>query len=178
MIRRLLTAALAMSLLASPAFAALKPGANAPAFTAQASMAGKPFSFDLKAALKKGPVVLYFYPAAFTPGCTIEARTFADMIGDFTAAGATVVGVSGDDIATLNKFSVKECQSKFAVAAASKDVIARYDAASALKPERSGRISYVIAPDGKIVYTHSSGTPVSHVEGTLKAVRDWKAARK
>lgn len=178
MIRRLLTAALAMSLLASPALAALKPGANAPAFTAQASMAGKPFSFDLKAALKKGPVVLYFYPAAFTPGCTIEARTFADMIGDFTAAGATVVGVSGDDIATLNKFSVKECQSKFAVAAASKDVIARYDAASALKPERSGRISYVIAPDGKIVYTHSSGTPVSHVEGTLKAVRDWKAARK
>lgn len=178
MIRRLLTAALAMSLLASPALAALKPGASAPAFTAQASMAGKPFSFDLKAALKKGPVVLYFYPAAFTPGCTIEARTFADMIGDFTAAGATVVGVSGDDIATLNKFSVKECQSKFAVAAASKDVIARYDAASALKPERSGRISYVIAPDGKIVYTHSSGTPVSHVEGTLKAVRDWKAARK
>ncbi len=178
MIRRLLTAALAMSLLASPALAALKPGASAPAFTAQASMAGKPFSFDLKAALKKGPVVLYFYPAAFTPGCTIEARTFADMIGDFTAAGATVVGVSGDDIATLNKFSVKECQSKFAVASASKDVIARYDAASALKPERSGRISYVIAPDGKIVYTHSSGTPVSHVEGTLKAVRDWKAARK
>lgn len=178
MIRRLLTAALAMSLLASPALAALKPGASAPAFTAQASMAGKPFSFDLKAALKKGPVVLYFYPAAFTPGCTIEARTFADMIGDFTAAGATVVGVSGDDIATLNKFSVKECQSKFAVAAASKDVIARYDAASALKPERSGRISYVIAPDGRIVYTHSSGTPVSHVEGTLKAVRDWKAARK
>lgn len=178
MIRRLTAAAFAFSLLASPAFAALKAGANAPVFSTQASLAGKPFSFDLKAALKKGPVVLYFYPAAFTSGCTLEARTFAEMIGDFTAAGATVVGVSGDDIETLNKFSVKECQSKFAVAAASKQVIADYDVKLALVPGKASRVSYVIAPDGKIVYTHDSGTPVSHVEGALKAVRDWKAAQK
>ncbi|TXG81525.1 MAG: peroxiredoxin [Sphingomonadales bacterium] len=178
MIRRLFTAALAMSMLASPALAALKPGTSAPTFTTQASLAGKPFSFSLSDTLKKGPVVLYFYPAAFTPGCTLEARTFADMIGDFTAAGATVVGISGDDIATLNKFSVKECQSKFAVAAASKQTIADYDAKLALLPGKASRVSYVIAPDGKIIYTHDSGTPVSHVEGALKAVRDWKAAQK
>jgi len=89
---------------AAPASAALTVGASAPTFTAQAALAGEPFAFDLAQALKQGPVVLYFYPAAFTQGCTVEAQAFADAIGDFKALGATVVGVSGDDIETLKKF--------------------------------------------------------------------------
>ena len=92
-------------------------GAQAPDFTAQASLGGKEFTFSLADALKKGPVVLYFYPAAFTPGCTVEAHDFADATDKFAALGATVIGVSHDKIETLDKFSVSECRSKFAVAA-------------------------------------------------------------
>ncbi|MBV8063729.1 MAG: peroxiredoxin, partial [Nevskia sp.] len=106
-----------LALLALPALAALKPGDKAPDFTAQASLGGKVFSFSLAEALKQGPVVLYFYPAAFTPGCTVEAHDFAEAMDQYKALGATVIGVSHDDIDKLNKFSVSECRSKFAVAA-------------------------------------------------------------
>ena len=105
------------SLAAGPALAALADGTQAPDFTAQASMGGKEFTFSLSDALKKGPVVLYFYPAAFTSGCTVEAHDFADATDKFAALGATVIGVSHDKIETLDKFSVSECRSKFAVAA-------------------------------------------------------------
>src|SRR5262249_31478417 len=104
-------------LLATPSFASLKVGAPAPDFKARASIGGKQFDFALADALKKGPVVLYFYPAAFTPGCTIEAHNFADAMDDFAKLGATVIGVSHDSIATLDKFSLTECRSKFPVAA-------------------------------------------------------------
>src|SRR5271156_6076836 len=107
----------ALMLGASPADAALKLGDTAPDFTTQASLGGKPFTFVLADALKQGPVVLYFYPAAFTHGCTIEAHDFAEATYDFKLQGATVIGVSHDSIETLNKFSVSECRSKFAVAA-------------------------------------------------------------
>jgi len=102
---------LAATLLAVPALAALKPGDAAPDFTAPASLGGKQFSFSLSDALKKGPVVLYFYPAAFTPGCTLEAHEFAEAIDKYAALGATVIGVSADDIDTLDRFSVSECRS-------------------------------------------------------------------
>src|ERR1700712_3078634 len=114
--RVLLTVAVAAALVAAPAFAALPDGTKAPDFSTQASLAGKPFKFSLADALKKGPVVLYFYPAAFTPGCTVEAHEFAEATDKFKALGATVIGVSHDGIDKLNQFSVKECRNKFAVA--------------------------------------------------------------
>src|SRR5690348_3548896 len=113
-----LTTLLAATVLAAmPALAALPDGTKAPTFTTEASLAGKAFKFSLADALKNGPVVLYFYPAAFTPGCTAEAHNFADAMDDFQKLGATVIGVSHDSIATLDKFSLTECRSKFPVAA-------------------------------------------------------------
>ncbi|ALS61470.1 MULTISPECIES: peroxiredoxin [Pandoraea] len=160
-----------------PAHAALKTGATAPDFTAQASLGGNVFSFSLADALKKGPVVLYFYPAAFTTGCTIEAHDFAEATDTFKSMGATVIGVSHDNIDTLNKFSVSECRSKFAVAADTDQHIMRaYDAVLALKPDLANRVSYVIAPDGKVIYSYVSLDPDKHVANTLEAVRKWRAA--
>jgi thioredoxin-dependent peroxiredoxin len=115
--KRLMFLALGAAVLAAPLYAALPLGTQAPDFTTQATLAGKPFTFSLADALKKGPVVLYFYPAAFTPGCTVEAHNFAEATDKFKAMGATVIGVSHDNIDTLNKFSVSECRNKFAVAA-------------------------------------------------------------
>src|ERR1700744_6372344 len=113
----------------SPLYAALKPGAQAPPFTTSATLAGKPFTFSLADALKSGPVVLYFYPAAFTKGCTVEAHEFAEATEKFKSLGATVIGVSHDSIDTLNKFSVSECRSKFAVASdVDKKISKAYDA--------------------------------------------------
>src|SRR5487761_2613289 len=114
--KTLLLAALTAAL-AFPAGAALKVGISAPLFTTEASMGGKVFTFSMAEALKKGPVVLYFYPAAFTPGCTVEAHDFADAVEKYHALGATIIGISHDDIEKLNKFSVSECRSKFAVGA-------------------------------------------------------------
>jgi peroxiredoxin len=160
-------------------YAALKEGAHAPDFTTQATLAGKPFSFSLAAALKQGPVVLYFYPAAFTPGCTVEAHEFAEATDKFKALGATVIGVSHDPIDTLNKFSVSECRNKFAVASdADQSITKAYDAVLAIKPEYANRTSYVIAPDGTIVYQYTALSPDKHVENTLAAVQKWQADHK
>src|SRR6478609_6267441 len=126
---RTLAAALAAALIVASAPAALPVGAKAPDFNTQASLAGKATPFSLKQALKKGPVVLYFYPAAFTPGCTVEAHNFAEATDKFKALGATVIGVSYDNIDTLNKFSVSECRNKFAVASdADQKIMKAYDA--------------------------------------------------
>jgi len=166
------------ALMAAPALAALAPGTPAPLFKAQASLGGKVFTFDLSAALAKGPVVLYFYPAAFTAGCTIEAHDFADHIEDFAKLGATVIGVSGDDIATLDKFSVSECRSKFAVAADGDHAISKeYDALIKSGADTySNRTSYVIAPDGKIVYAYSDLDAANHVRNTLAALKKLETA--
>lgn len=159
---------------ALPAVAALAPEAAAPDFTVQASKAGEPFSFSLSEQLKKGPVVLYFYPAAFTKGCTIEAHAFAEAVDKFAAYHATVIGVSHDTIDTLNKFSVSECQSKFAVAADTDLKIAKaYDALHPTKPEYSSRTSYVITPDGKVLYSYDDMKPDQHVANTLSALAGW-----
>src|SRR6202161_4839440 len=114
--KRLLTFALACAVCSTPLYAALKTGVQAPDFTTEAPLAAKPFKFSLADALKKGPVVLYFYPAAFTPGCTVEAHEFAEATPKFAALGATVIGVSHDPIEKLDRFSVSECRNKFAVA--------------------------------------------------------------
>lgn len=166
-------------LLASlPAHAELHLGAKAPDFTAEAALAGNEFTFSLKDALKKGPVVVYFYPAAFTSGCTIEAHEFAEARDDFTAAGATILGVSSDDIATLKRFSVSECGSKFAVAAdPDMHVIKAYDANFPLL-RYAKRTSYVIAPDGAVLYTYTDLDPEPHIANTLAVVRKWQADHK
>src|ERR1700727_480997 len=177
--RRLIALALGSVVLASPLYAALKPGAQAPAFTTQATLAGKPFTFSLADALKNGPVVLYFYPAAFTKGCTVEAHEFAEATDKFKGLGATVIGVSHDDIDTLNRFSVSECRNKFAVAADGDQKITKeYDAVLARKPEYADRTSYVIAPNGKIIYEYTDLNPDKHVENTMAAVEKWKAEHK
>jgi peroxiredoxin len=156
----------------------LQPGAQAPDFTTQATLAGKPFKFVLADALKKGPVVLYFYPAAFTPGCTIEAHEFAEATAKFQALGATVIGVSHDDIDKLNKFSVTECRNKFAVASdADQSITKAYDAVLAAEPKYADRTSYVIAPSGKIVYEYTAMDPSKHVENTLAAVEKLKTGK-
>lgn len=175
MFRRFLAALTLLSLAAVPAAAALKDGAQAPDFTLKASQGGKVFTFSLAAALKKGPVVLYFYPAAFTPGCTIEAHDFADAIDKYTALGATVIGVSHDPIDKLQKFSVSECRSKFAVAADTDQAVEKsYDAVLTAHPEYANRTSYVIAPDGTVIYSFTDMSPDKHVENTLAALQSWK----
>ena len=176
--KRFISIALGTCMLAAPLYAALKPGAQAPDFTTQATLAGKPFKFSLADALKKGPVVLYFYPAAFTPGCTIEAHDFAEATDKFKSMGATVIGVSHDDIETLNKFSVSECRNKFAVAAdPDQHIMQEYDAVLKMKPSLADRTSYVISPDGKIIYSYSALNPDQHVANTLAAVKKWAADR-
>jgi len=170
---RLLALIAALSL-ATPAFSALPVGAKAPNFSTQATLAGKPFPFALDAALKKGPVVLYFFPAAFTSGCTIEAHEFAEATADFQKMGATIIGVAADPIEKLSKFSVLECRNKFAVAVATPQMIKDYD--SSFMFGKSNRTSYVIAPDGKIIYAYSAMAAEGHVTNTLAAVRKYQDA--
>ena len=171
MMKKLLAAFLLVGI-ATPAAASLKVGDAAPDFTAPATLGGKEFTFSLKEALKKGPVVVYFYPAAFTKGCTIEAHDFAEAMPDYRAAGASVIGVSHDDIATLDKFSVSECQSKFPVAAdRDRRIMKSYDAALGFLTPYAARTSYVVGRDGRIVFAYSNLNPDQHVAGTLKAVR-------
>ena len=171
--------ALSALLVAMPSAAALKAGDPAPDFKAQASLGGSVFTFSLSEALKKGPVVLYFYPAAFTTGCTIEAHDFAEAVDAYRALGATVIGVSHDDIDTLNRFSVSECRSKFAVAAdRDRSIMKSYDAVLTLMPAYANRVSYVIAPDGHVIYAYTSLNPEKHVANTLGALREWSALRK
>ncbi len=160
--------------LSTPSYAALDVGDAAPNFTVPAALGGKVFKFTLAESLAKGPVVLYFFPAAFSVGCSIEAHEFAEAIARFEALGATVIGVSSDDIETLGKFSVQACQGKFPVASdATRNVMKSYDAIMALRPDYANRISYVIAPNGKVIYNYQSLNPSRHVEKTLAALKDW-----
>ena len=163
-------------LAALPARAQLAPGDAAPDFTAPATIAGARFEFSLQAALKSGPVVLYFYPAAFTSGCTEEAHEFAEAIDRFKALGATVIGVSGDKITTLDKFSASDCAGKFAlVADADRKVMKAYDAVLVPLTAYASRTSYVITPDGRILYAYSALSPDKHVTNTLEALAAWRA---
>jgi thioredoxin-dependent peroxiredoxin len=168
-------AALALLGAAVCAQAALPVGAAAPDFTAQAALAGKEFTFSLKQALAKGPVVLYFYPKSFTSGCTAEAHDFAEASPQYQALGATVLGMSHDDIATQKDFSQRECRDQFAVAAdADAAVLKRYDVGMMLMPNTAARVSFVISPQGKILYVYDSMNPDLHVSNTLKALQAWR----
>jgi peroxiredoxin len=173
--RHLIVAAM-LAATTAPASAALSLGTKAPEFSLPATLGGNVFTFNLADALKKGPVVLYFYPAAFTKGCTIEAHDFADAIDQYTALGATVIGVSHDPLDTLQKFSVSDCRSKFAVAAdTSQTVMKSYDSVLPQNPQYANRTSYVIAPNGTIIYAYTSLDPSLHVQNTLTALKAWKA---
>ncbi|MGZ5935803.1 MAG: peroxiredoxin [Rhizomicrobium sp.] len=177
--KKLILAAFAASLCLAPAAAALKVGAMAPDFTAPASLGGKEFTFALADALKKGPVGLYFYPAAFTKGCTIEAHEFADAMPQFEALGVTVIGVSHDNIDTLNKFSTTECRSKFPVAADSdQHIMKEYDAVLSAHPEYANRTSYVITPDSHVIAEYTDLDPTKHVDNMMDAIKSWKAGQK
>ncbi|CAN7352396.1 peroxiredoxin [Duganella sp. LjRoot269] len=185
--KKLIIASLLAATVVLPASAALKEGDAAPAFKAQASQAGKAFAFSLKDALKKGPVVVYFYPSAFTGGCNIQAHTFAVNHDKFSAAGATVVGVSLDSIARLNEFSADPnyCAGKFPVAAdANGDIAKSYDLAireiAAGKKDTRGieidhaaaeRTTFIVTPDGKIAATVGGLTPEANVEKALATVQ-------
>jgi peroxiredoxin Q/BCP len=172
---------------ATPAFAALKVGDTAPDFTAQGSLGGQPFTFHLKDALKKGPVVVYFYPSAYTGGCDLEAHTFAESKDKFDAAGASIIGVSADDLGRLKQFSAdpKFCAGKFPIASDADTKIAQsYDLN--VTPPRPGakdvnqvdinhafieRVTFVVGKDGKILATLSSKSdglsPDQHVDKSL-----------
>lgn len=176
---RRLVLAFAFSAFVTGALAALKPGDAAPDFTIQAAQGGKDFTFSLKEALKKGPVVLYFYPKSFTSVCTEEAHEFAEAMDQFAAMNASVIGVSGDGIETQREFSTKECRDKFPVGADPKfEVIKAYDASFSLPvagPVFASRISYVISPEGKILSAISDSGATRHIQNALEIVKAWKA---
>ena len=173
--RRFTTLALILALLAPAARAALDVGDKAPDFTTVAAKAGKQFQFSLSAALANGPVVLYFFPVAFSEGCSIEAHEFAEAIPQFESLGATVIGVSRDEIGVLARFSVQACNGKFGVASDESLAIARsFDAVMQHRSDYANRVSYVIAPSGKVVYSYLSLDPSRHVNNTLAALRDLK----
>jgi thioredoxin-dependent peroxiredoxin len=156
-----------------PALAALDIGEAAPKFSAQAALDGKPFTYSLAAELAKGPVVVYFFPAAFSTGCSIEAHAFAEAIDQFKALGTSVIGVSTDDMDTLAKFSSQTCQGKFPVASdATKDISKGFDALMQTRPDYANRISYVVAPNGTVAYFYQSLNPFKHVEKMLAAVKE------
>jgi len=184
----LLTGLLALG--AWPVLAALQEGAAAPEFTAQASMQGKPFTYSLKDALKKGPVVVYFYPSAYTNGCNVQARTFAVNQEKFAAAGASIIGVSLDSIERLNDFSADPefCAGKFPTASDTDGKIARsYDlqvreGGEGRKDTRgkdinhgfAERTTFVVTPDGKVAATVGGLNPVENVNKSLEVVQKLK----
>jgi len=191
--KRLLLGVLLSSAVAAPAFAALKQGDAAPEFKAQASLAGKEFSYSLKDALKKGPVVVYFYPSAFTGGCNIQAHTFAENTDKFAAAGATIIGVSLDKIATLNEFSAdpQYCAGKLPVASDADGKIAKsYDlkvmeGRPGMKNTRGDEIdhgftertTFIVTRDGKVAATVGGVSPKENVDKALEAVQQLAGAK-
>ena len=188
----LAAAAFAVATLAAlPASAMLQNGVSAPDFSATGMTGGKQFTFKLSDALKKGPVVVFFFPAAYTEGCTIETQAFSEKAAEYQAAGATLIGVTGgakladgtfasakDSLVRLGEFSKEHCRDKFPMVAISADTVKAYDVSlNDKKPDWSNRTSFVIAPDGKVLLSHTDMAPDSHIEKTLATVKAWKAAQ-
>lgn len=179
-----------LSLWSLPVWAELKQGEPAPQFSTLASLAGKEFSYSLADAIKKGPVVVYFYPTAFGSGCSLQARAFAQNYSKFTAAGASIVGVSLDDISRLNEFSAHPdfCASKFPVASDINGSIAssfglqineqtrgRKDSRGIIVEHGSiERTTFVVGTDGKVIATLEGFVPTENVAGALAAVQNIK----
>ncbi len=153
-------------------------GGKAPMFTTMGAKAGKAYKLSLASELKKGPVVLYFFPKAFTSGCTAEAHEFATRMEDFKKAGATVIGLSADGIDELKKFSTEACQSKFSVAQATPQMIQAYGVGLAGRPNMTGRTSMVVAPNGRVTFVHDNMDYRDHVKLTLGAVQSMAKAKK
>ncbi|MGZ2412345.1 thioredoxin-dependent peroxiredoxin [Sphingomonas sp. F9_3S_D5_B_2] len=172
--RRLLAIA-ALASFAAPVGAALPVGAKAPEFVTTGAIGGKAFRLDLQRQLRHGPVVLYFFPKAFTEGCTLEAHAFSQAAAQFHKAGAEVIGMSADDLPTLKRFSVKECSSAFPVATATPGTIRAYDVAFDKAPGLTNRTSYVIDRKGRVVMVHSDLDWSEHVAKTLAAVKALKS---
>ena len=180
--RRMIAILLAMAALATPAAlqAELPAGTYAPSFSTRGANGGRAIAFNLNAALRKGPVVLYFFPKAFTQGCTLETRAFADSHFQFARAGATVVGMSADDLDTLKRFSTEECRSQFPVAVATPEIIRAFDVSlkrEGLPGGMSNRTSYVIDTDGRIFFVHSDLDYRDHVKLALLAVQRLQAEK-
>ncbi len=188
----LAAAAFAVTALAAlPASAMLQNGVSAPDFSATGMTGGQEFTFKLSDALKKGPVVVFFFPAAFTEGCTIETQAFSEKATEYQAAGATLIGVTGgakmadgtfasakDSLVRLGEFSKEHCRDKFPIAAVTPATVKAYDVSfNEKRPDWSNRTSYVISPEGKVVLAHTDPLPNSHIEKTLAAVKAWKAAK-
>ena len=164
----------AIAMAAAPAPAALKQGAKAPQIATVGAVGGKTFKLDLKDQLTRSVVVLYFFPKAFTKGCTLEAHAFSEAIPEFKKAGAQVIGMSADNVETLKKFSIEECRSAFPVASATPAIQKAYDVAWAEHPGLTTRTSYVIARDGRVVMVHDDLDWSHHVARTLAAVKALK----
>ena len=161
-----------------PARAALDVGDTVVRFSAPAALAGKPFTYLLAGSLATGPVGVYFFPAAFSTSCSIEAHAFAEAVRQFAALGATVVGASTDDLETLTKFSSQACQVKFPVASDSTRSISKsFDAWMQTRPDYANRITYVIAPNGSAASYYQSLNPFKHVEKMFAAVKDFPQNR-
>jgi thioredoxin-dependent peroxiredoxin len=177
-----MAAAPAALLTVAPAHAAdagkIAIGGKAPMFTTMGAKAGKAYKLSLANELKKGPVVLYFFPKAFTSGCTAEAHEFATRMGEFKKAGATVIGLSADGIDELKKFSTEACQSKFSVAQATPQMIQAYGVGLAGRPAMTGRTSMVIAPNGRVTFVHDDMDYRDHVKLTLGAVQSMAKNKK
>jgi peroxiredoxin len=168
-------AAFSLALVPAAASASLKEGAAAPDFTTTGAFAGKPFKLHLKEQLRHGPLVLYFFPKSFTQGCTLEAHAFSEAAPQFRKLGARVIGMSADDQETLKRFSVQECRNAFPVATASPDTVKSYDVRLREGLPITSRTSYVIAPNGRIVYAYSDMDWKNHVANAMAAVKAWKA---
>ncbi len=176
---KLTAVTVAFALAAGSVLAALPVGSIAPEFTAPGYQGGKPLTFDLAKALKSGPVVLYFFPAAHTSGCNLEAHLFAEATDQFHSLGATIIGVTAGNLDQLAAFSTEteHCSGKFPVAADPHAAIAKlYHSVLPLPPGISDRTSYVIVPGGKIILAYSNLGADHHVEQTLAAVKAWRAA--
>jgi len=164
--------------LAGPATAALPVGAQAPDFWTEGSVGGRSFRLHLAEQLRQGPLVLYFYPRAFTEGCTLEARAFSEAMSEFRALGVNVVGVSADDSDTLRRFSVEACRSAFPVATATSAMIDSYDVRLRAGSPMSNRTSFLIGRDGRIAAVHSNGDWQGHVPAMLAAARQLRGRRR
>lgn len=171
---RAFVTAFALATMAIPAAAALPEGAKAPGFVTTGALGGKTFRLDLKQQLRKGPVVLYFFPKAFTKGCTLEAHAFSEAAPQFQKAGARVIGLSADDVPTLKKFSTEECRSAFPVGQASPELIREYKVSWKEQKGLTTRTSYVIGQNGRIVMVHDDLDWSQHVAKTLAAVQALK----
>lgn len=170
--RRFIASLAALACLSAPAVADLQPGEAAPDFTVEGFQAGEAVSFTLSEALAEGPVVLFFFPAAFTSGCEAQAASFAESIEEFEALGAQVIGVTGGNTDRLADFSTQHCASAFPVFAIADGMMGDYEVRLMARPGWTDRTTYVIAQDSTVALTWSEMNPYEHVDQSLAVLRE------